>query len=109
MTIVRAGDLRHRLTLEAAERTADEGGGATVSWVAVADLWGRITPTVGRELMRADGLGARLTHEIVLRHRTGVLPQMRLRLGSRVFEIHAVIDVAEGRRWLRCLCEEILP
>ena len=31
---------------------------------------------------------------------------MRLRLGSRVFEIAAVIDIAERKRWLKCLCVE---
>lgn len=100
------GALRQRLTLEERTRTQEEGGTATITWSAVAEVWGRIAPSSGREIVRADGVSAKLTHEIALRHRTGVRPQMRLRQGARVFEIHAVIDIAERRRWLRCLCEE---
>lgn len=100
------GALRHRLVLEERTRTADEGGTAVVTWTAIGEVWGRIASSSGRELVRADGVTARLTHEIALRHRTGVLPEMRLRQGTRVFEIHAVIDIAERRRWLLCLCEE---
>lgn len=96
------------MELEAPTRTPDEGGTATIAWTTVAEVWGRIAPSTGRELMRADGVAARLTHEIVLRHRGGVTPQMRLRQGTRVFEIHAVADIAERRRWLRCLCEETI-
>ena len=34
------GALRARLTLETPVRTDDGGGGATVTWTAVADVWG---------------------------------------------------------------------
>jgi SPP1 family predicted phage head-tail adaptor len=103
------GALRQRITLEAPSRIEGEGGTAEISWSAVLDVWARIVPSAGRELVRSDGMTARLTHEIVLRHRSGVLPEMRFRQGTRLFQIHAVIDVSERRRWLRCLCEEYLP
>lgn len=100
------GAMRHRFTLEARARTPGEGGTADITWTPVADVWGRLFPMSGRELVDADGVSARLTHEIALRYRTGVEPQMRLRQGTRLFEIRAVIDIAERRRWLRLLCEE---
>ena len=100
------GRLRHRLTLEAASRTPDGGGGAVESWTTVAQLWGRIEPTGGAEIADADGLGGRITHDITLRYRAGVMPAMRLVSGGRRFEIMAVIDIDERRRWLRCLCVE---
>jgi head-tail adaptor len=31
---------------------------------------------------------------------------MRLTSGSRSFEIVAVVDIDERRRWLKCLCVE---
>ena len=100
------GRLRHRLTLESATRTSDDGGGAVETWTTVAQLWVRITPTGGTEIDDADGLGGRITHEITLRHRAGVTPVMRLVSGDRRFEIMAVIDIDERRRWLKCLCME---
>jgi SPP1 family predicted phage head-tail adaptor len=100
------GRLRHRLTLETASSTPDDGGGAVETWTSVAQLWGHIAPTGGSEIADADGLGGRITHEITLRHRSGVTPAMRFVSGSRRFEIMAVIDIDERRRWLKCLCME---
>lgn len=100
------GRLRHRLTLEAASRTPDGGGGAVEAWSTVAQLWGQIYPTAGTEIVAADGIKGRVSHEITLRYRPDVMPAMRLASGSRRFEIAAVIDIDERRRWLKCLCVE---
>ena len=100
------GRLRHRLTLEAAARTPDGGGGAAETWSAIAQLWGQIRPTSGIEVFETDGLSGRVSHEITLRYRSGVTPSMRLASGSRRFEIVAIIDIDERRRWLKCLCVE---
>jgi SPP1 family predicted phage head-tail adaptor len=100
------GRLRHPLTLEAASRTSDGGGGASEAWSAVAEVWAEISPTSGTEAVDADALTGRVSHEIVFRYRSGVVPVMRLRSGTRLFEIAAVIDVEERRRWLKCLCVE---
>lgn len=108
MSAPTAGALRHRLVLEAPVRTDADGGTAELAWNEVGEVWGRIVPATGREIAFRDGLSARLTHEITLRHADGVHPRMRLRLSERIFEIHAVIDQDERRRWLRCLCEEIV-
>jgi len=51
----------------------------------------------------------RVSHEIWIRYRTGVLPDMRFALGTRVFEIRAAIDSGERHRFLRCLVEERIP
>lgn len=100
------GRLRHRLTLEAADRTPDGGGGASEAWTTVAEVWAEVTPTSGTETVDADALTGRISHEIVFRYRPDVAPVMRLRSAARLFEIAAVINVDEGRRWLKCLCVE---
>ncbi len=100
------GRLRRRLTLEAANRTPDGGGGAAETWTDIAQVWGDIRPKGGSEAVDADALSGRVSHEITLRYRSGVIPAMRLVSGSRRFEIVAVIDIDERRRWLKCLCVE---
>jgi SPP1 family predicted phage head-tail adaptor len=100
------GRLRRRLTLEAANRTPDGGGGASETWTTIAQVWCDIRPKGGGESIEADALSGRVSHEITLRYRSGVVPPMRLVSGSRRFEIVAVIDIEERRRWLRCLCVE---
>lgn len=106
MTEFSPSDLRHRLTLEELSRVADEGGGFTEDWVTVATLPANLRPIGGDERYEADRLAGRITHEVVLRYRAGVVPAMRFRKGPRTFHIISAIDVEERKRWLSCLCEE---
>lgn len=106
---VSIGELRHRLSLEAPFAEADGGGGATRTWALVAEVWGAIRPLSGNETVEADGFSGRVSHEIWMRYRPGVVPEMRFVLGARVFEIRAVIDSGERHRFLRCLAEERVP
>jgi SPP1 family predicted phage head-tail adaptor len=103
---IHIGDLRTRLTLEAPSRAADGGGGASVTWSTVASVWASVRPTGGGESYALDRVAGRVTHEIVLRYRSGVTPEMRLREGTRVFEIRAAFDPDQRRHWLKCLAEE---
>lgn len=104
----RIGDLRHRVLLEMPVRADDGGGGAIVTWTPVADLWAGIAPATGGEDVVGEGIAGRVSHELLVRYRSGIAPAMRFRLGDRTFEIKAVLDIAERRRMLRCLCREEL-
>ena len=106
MSDLTPGALRQRLTLEELQRTSDEGGGFSEVWVTVATVFAVLRPTGGGERVESGRLAGTVTHEAVLRYRPGVEPAMRFRQGARIFQILAVIDVEERRRWLKCLCEE---
>lgn len=99
------GTLRHRLALERSVRTGDGGGGVTESWVLEADVWGEVRPLAGQEALEADRISGRVSHDIRIRYRAGVVPAMRFRLDTRAFHIVAVLDEDERRRWLTCRCE----
>ena len=101
------GSLRHRLKLQAPQDTGDTGGGAERTWQDVATVWGSIRPLFGREGYVHEKFSGRITHEIVLRYRAGVVPNMRLVLSTRIFEIHARLDEGSRGRWLICHCEEL--
>jgi len=108
MNAITIGKLRHRLRLEAPNRTGDGGGGAAVTWSLVAEVWAAFQPFVGAEREEHDGLKARVSHEVWIRHRDDVRPDMRFVMGTRVFEILAALDIEGRARWLRCLTEERL-
>lgn len=99
------GKLRDRLTLEMPARSDDGGGGATVTWVPLVDVWGALRPITGDERLRADAVTGRVTHQVWIRHRTDVVPAMRFRTGARILDIVAVLDSGPSDRLL-CLCEE---
>ena len=102
----RIGALRCRLTLEQPGGTPDGAGGLNETWTAVATLWALIEPLDGDERFAADRTTGRVSRRIVIRHRAGVRPEMRFRLGTRLFEIRSVIDLEERHRFLECLVEE---
>lgn len=99
------GEMRERFVLEQSVRTADGGGGAAVTWDTVAEVWAAARPISGDERLRHDQLSGRITHEVWIRYRAGVLPAMRFRQDTRLYDIVAVLEV-ERRARLKCLCEE---
>lgn len=106
MNTIAIGEMRHRVTLEAPNRTSDGGGGAEETWEILAEVWAALKPLTGRERLEFDALGGELTHEVWLRHRSDVKPECRFRMGTRIFDIRVVIDAAERGRFLRCLAQE---
>ncbi|MEL6298932.1 MAG: phage head closure protein [Pseudomonadota bacterium] len=106
MTLPGIGALRHRVTIEAPVRTATEGGAAVESWSQFATVFASLTPAAGRERVVGDGIDADVSHVIRCRYRAGVTAAMRVNFGGRLFDIRAVIDEGERRRWLRLHCEE---
>jgi SPP1 family predicted phage head-tail adaptor len=102
---MRISALRERLTLEQPVRTPDGGGGASVSWETVTELWAHVRPISGDERLSHDQVTGRLTHQVWVRRRAGVVPAMRFRDGTRIYEIVAVLD-GPRRTHLKCLCEE---
>jgi len=103
---VRIGDLRHRVAIERAQRTSDGGGGASVIWVLVDEVWGGLWPRTADEAFALDRVAGKATHDIWIRHRRDVAPEMRMRIGARVFDILGAIDVEDRKRFLRCIVEE---
>jgi len=103
---VNAGDLRHRVTIESPARTSDEAGGATIEWQSVGDVWAAIWPRAAYENLRNDRIAGTATHDIWIRYRKDVTPEMRIRCGNRVFAILGAIDIEDRSRWLKCPSEE---
>ncbi len=106
MSATKIGELNRRVVLEQVARAADGAGGATETWSTVATLFAAVRALSGGEGFVYDRTTGRATHEIIIRHRSGAAPAMRFRLGTRIFEILAVLDGEGRRRHLRCLVEE---
>ena len=108
MKLPTIGELRHRVRIEVETRTDDGGGGATAAWLPLETVWAAVKDMDGREVTSADGRQGRVTHEVWIRHRSGVVPSARLVEGARSFDILSVLDPDGAKRWLRCLVEERL-
>jgi SPP1 family predicted phage head-tail adaptor len=105
---MKAGKLRHRLTLQNKTKTRDEYGAETEGWVDVATVWAAIEPLQGREYLAAQQIQADVTHRITIRYRADIRPAMRGVLGARAFDITSVIDPEERHQELQLMAVEVI-
>lgn len=101
----RVGKLRHRLTIERGVRITDEGGGASLVWEPVDDVWGAVEAASGKEKVAADRISGTAAYLITIRSRNDLGPAMRFRRGDDIFEILAILDKDGRGRFLQCHCE----
>lgn len=100
------GRLRYKVDLESATNTRDSGGGLSQAFNAVASIFADIRPQSGDETFRQGKVQEKLTHNIIIRYRTGVTTSQRISYDSRIFQIRSVINVDERDRFLMLKCVE---
>lgn len=106
---IRAGELRHRVRLQRADRTDDGAGGATIRFVDVCWVHARVTTTMTRTMVEAKKLNPKLTHMVQLRYREGInKPDYRFVFGTKVLMIDGIDDPTGERIELVALCEELV-
>ncbi len=105
---MRAGALRHRLTIRAAT-TADDGrGGQTVTWSDVATDWGSVESLGAREFLQSGAMQNAMTHLVKMRYRSSLTVKHRLYWATRslLFEIVSLRDPDGRGRELELECIE---
>lgn len=103
---MRAGDLRHRLTIERPQRLSDGSGGAIINWLEVATVWASIKPVSTSRNNSGQQISSLTTHRITLRYRSDIDATMRLVTNGRTFLIDGILNEAERDQWLVCRCVE---
>jgi head-tail adaptor len=105
MTIAKLDRL---LTLEAAQRTPDGGGGFTLDWQAVADapqVYAGVEALASPEELQDAQLKPPRRFRIRLRYRADLTADMRLTEGSAVYRITGLRDPEGTAAWLELLAE----
>ena len=105
---MRAGDLRHRVTIQKRTHAQDSCGEMDITWSDGDTIWADIRPLRGDEFYKAQQVSAKITHKIITRYRRDINNITRLKFGERYFNVLAVMDPGERRRELNLLCEEVL-
>lgn len=103
---MRAGTMRHRVTLVTVTTAEESGGAGYTESESTATVWADVQPISGAEGVVAGAERAPLTHTVRMRYRSGVTPRSRIKLGSRVLYITSVANVGERNRELLLSCEE---
>ncbi|OPX87736.1 MAG: Phage head-tail joining protein [Pelotomaculum sp. PtaB.Bin104] len=104
---MRAGELRHRITIQEPVETLDSLKTPVLSWQDVATVWAAVEPLRGREYLEVKNTNTELSARIRIRYRRGINPSMRVKYGSRIFNIESVIDFEERHREIHLMCSEV--
>lgn len=106
---MRAGKLRHRITIESPTLpTADSYGAQTETWSTfAANVAAEVSVLSGVEAFRAKQVQPEASSMVTLRYRSGVTAAMRFLWGTRyLYPVSVVED--EKKTEMVCLCRETL-
>ncbi len=104
---MRAGELRHRVTIQKEQGTTRNSKGELVpNWVDIVTVWAAVEPLKGREYFDAEQVQAEVTTRIRMRYHAGVTPEMRIIYGTKEFDILSAINIEEKDRELHLMCKE---
>ena len=91
--------------------TKDTNGQLKDAWSGVTGLtglWASMITTGGREFYAAQRLNAETTAVFKIRYITGITPLMRVKFGSRCFNIFNVNNVNEKSEYILLSCKEVV-
>lgn len=107
MTQILAGQLRHKVLLQAKATSRSAYGDVTMVWVDKAAVWANVAPQSGREYFAAQQAQSEVSARITIRYRDDVDPTMRVLHRNKTYNIHAVMpDDGSGLDHLTLMCSE---
>lgn len=110
MKVFNPGDLKHQVIIQQQVFTDDpDTGESKASWQDTAKVWAAVEPLRGREFFQSLEVHSELTISIRILYRAGITNDMRIKYGTRLFTITAVIDPEECHRELQLMCVESAP
>lgn len=103
---MRAGRLRHRVSVQRLTRVPDDIGGWQEVWLEEGQTWAEIRPVSGRAWMAAAQEQREVTAEVVIRPRQGIESGMRIVKGEMLFLIEAAL-LDYSRCELKLMCKSV--
>lgn len=102
---MKAGDLRDFITIENQTPTQIGSGEEIPTWGTFAQVYASIEPVSGREYFVANQTANAATTRIRIRYYPGVVPQMRVVHGGKIYNILDVLDVMNRHREQHLMCQ----
>jgi SPP1 family predicted phage head-tail adaptor len=104
--MIRAGTLKHLLTIETPSTTTNEYREEIQTWTTLLSTRASIKPLRGKETYINQTKDATATHLVTFRYQIDITPIMRVRFNDRLFNITSVINVEESNKVTQLLVEE---
>lgn len=104
---MRAGELRHRITIRRISGTIENEAGELIpSYADFKTVWAAVEPLRGREYLEAQKINEELSYLIKIRFIEGITPDMVIKFKGRIFEIQNILNIGERKRELHLMCIE---
>ena len=100
------GQLRHKIAFQTATKVSDGMGGTVDTWADAYDAYAAIWPISANERIQNQGLEHEITHRVRVRYQSKIVPTMRIRYGTRYFEITSLINQNERNIQIDILATE---
>lgn len=101
---MRAGKLRYPVSIEKPIDTRTPSGGFIRTWEQVSREWVDIESVSGSEFMAAQAPQAQTIYKIHLRYREDLVSSWRIREGTKLYEITAILPDSRRRR-MELMCK----
>lgn len=103
------GTFRHQVDVQRSTATRGSSGSVPPTWNET-DPFARarmsITPLSARETLSNLSIGVETTHRLTGWWIPGITADMRIRFGSRYFDIISIRNIGEQNTWMELLCRE---
>jgi SPP1 family predicted phage head-tail adaptor len=103
--MIRAGELRERVTVQIASGTTNAFGETLLVWSDSSAVWASVQGQSARELPTPFQKEATISHRVRLRYLPGLTQQMRFSWRSRTLEIVSLLE-HENRSEHEAVCTE---
>jgi SPP1 family predicted phage head-tail adaptor len=107
--MISPSDLIHEIVIEGPVQVQDATGAQTETWQTFAEPYAAIKWLRGREFFAAQQFSAERWCRISIYWIDGVNEKMRIRFGSRIFDIKFANNVDELNQDLELMCIERNP
>lgn len=104
--MIKAGQMRERVTLQAPADVRSLTGEATLSWTDEATVWADVQGLSARDLFQAQQANVIATHRMIIRFRASVTSQYRVVWRGKTMEVASVSE-QENRSKMTLLVREV--
>lgn len=104
--MIKAGDLRHRITIQERVKVSDNMGSYTIVYSDVVSVWAALWPVSAKEQISSDKIEMSTIRRIRIRYYSDLDSSMRIEFGTRHFNIVSIINPDEKNEMLDLICEE---
>lgn len=103
---MRAGKLRHRITIKEPGITYNECNEEVPGYLPFATVWASVEPLKGREYLEAKKDSVEISYLIRIRYIAGLREDMIVAYQDKELDIESILNIDEKNKEIHLMCKE---